>query len=255
MRLFTAFLLALFVHGCLLFVALPPGRTVPPSLPAADQVTVTLVPAAASPSREKAAGSNHRQAAEERRQPAARVAEAPAESRPVPVTGTPARQAPVPARKPAQDRVVRPRRVKKRGRRQEKTVPSAGPAAARLPAARPAAAPHPAASPAPLPGRDQAAATATAAGVRQARPLYRFNPPPDYPALARRRAWQGVVLVRALVRADGRVATVALAKSSGHGLLDRSALAAVRGWRFVPGTRGGRPVATEVVVPIHFELK
>ncbi len=245
MRLFSAFLLALFVHGCLLFVALPPGRTVPPSLPAADQVTVTLVPAAASPSREKAAGSNHRQAAEERRQPAARVAEAPAESRPVPVTGTPARKAPVPAREPAQDRVVRPRRVKKRGRRQEKTVPSAGPAAARLPAARPA----------PSPGRDQAAATATAAGVRQARPLYRFNPPPDYPALARRRAWQGVVLVRALVRADGTVATVVLAKSSGHGLLDRSALAAVRGWRFVPGTRGGRPVATEVVVPIHFELK
>ncbi len=245
MRLFSAFLLALFVHGCLLFVALPPGRTVPPSLPAADQVTVTLVPAAASRSREKAAGNNHRQAAEERRQPAARVAEAPAESRPVPVTGAPARQAPVPAREPAQDRVVRPRRVKKRGRRQEKTAPSAGPAAARLPAA----------SPAPSPGRDQAAATATAAGVRQARPLYRFNPPPDYPALARRRAWQGVVLVRALVRADGRVATVALAKSSGHGLLDRSALAAVRGWRFVPGTRGGRPVATEVVVPIHFELK
>lgn len=83
---------------------------------------------------------------------------------------------------------------------------------------------------------------------------YRANPPPVYPLIARRRGMEGVVLLRVLVAADGRVAEVEIAQGSGFAVLDQSALEAVRGWRFRPGSRGGRPVEARVEVPIRFSL-
>jgi periplasmic protein TonB len=37
--------------------------------------------------------------------------------------------------------------------------------------------------------------------------------------------------------------------------LDRSALSAVRRWRFEPARRGAQPIETWVQVPVRFELK
>lgn len=48
-----------------------------------------------------------------------------------------------------------------------------------------------------------------------------------YPPIARRMGWEGEVLVRVVVR-EGRVEEVKVERSSGHTLLDRSALRAVR---------------------------
>ena len=48
---------------------------------------------------------------------------------------------------------------------------------------------------------------------------------------------------------------VTILVSSGHPLLDDAALAAVRGWRFNPATRGGAAVAAPVDVPIRFRLQ
>jgi protein TonB len=50
------------------------------------------------------------------------------------------------------------------------------------------------------------------------------------------------------------VAQVRLHKSSGHALLDKSALKTVKSWRFTPGTKNGRPATMEVVVPVRFRL-
>lgn len=90
--------------------------------------------------------------------------------------------------------------------------------------------------------------------VTEARPLYRDNPPPPYPAAARRRGYTGTVLLTARVDAEGRVAALEVESSSGYPVLDRAALSGVRSWRFVPGTRGGRPVETRVTIPVRFEL-
>lgn len=83
---------------------------------------------------------------------------------------------------------------------------------------------------------------------------YRANPPPAYPLVARRRGMEGVVLLRVLVAADGRVAEVEIAEGSGFAVLDQSALETVRGWRFRPASRGGRAVEARVEVPIRFSL-
>ncbi len=80
------------------------------------------------------------------------------------------------------------------------------------------------------------------------------NRPPYYPDSAKRRGEQGQVLLRVNVTANGRAATVSVVRSSGFGRLDQSAVDAVRGWRFVPATRGGRPIAGIAEVPVNFRL-
>jgi len=86
-------------------------------------------------------------------------------------------------------------------------------------------------------------------------PRYDVNPPPRYPPSARRRGYQGVVLLRVRVLEDGTVGEVRVVRSSGYAVLDRAALEAVKQWRFVPARRGDRPIPMEVRVPIRFSLK
>lgn len=96
---------------------------------------------------------------------------------------------------------------------------------------------------------------AAGAQITGAIPRYRDNPRPDYPRAARLKGWEGLVLVDAEVGADGTVGDVRLKASSGHAVLDRSALAAVRDWKFEPGRRMGVPVRMRVDVPVRFVLR
>lgn len=82
-----------------------------------------------------------------------------------------------------------------------------------------------------------------------------FNPKPAYPKLARRRQYQGKVVVRALVDIHGRVSRVDLVQSSGYPVLDRSAKEGVLQWRFAPATRGGIPVEMNVEFPVIFRIE
>lgn len=70
------------------------------------------------------------------------------------------------------------------------------------------------------------------------------SPPPALaaPAMAKRRGEQGRVLLRVLVSADGDALTVEVLASSGSETLDRTAVEAVRPWRFVPARLGTTPV-------------
>jgi len=81
------------------------------------------------------------------------------------------------------------------------------------------------------------------------------NPKPPYPLAARRQGAEGRVVLRVQVLEDGRCTEVHIVRSSGHALLDASALTTVRRWRFVPATRAGKPVSSWVEVPIHFQLQ
>jgi periplasmic protein TonB len=84
---------------------------------------------------------------------------------------------------------------------------------------------------------------------------YLNNPKPHYPGVARNRHWEGLVYLRVYVTTDGLCGNLSLQRSSGHGVLDEAAMAAVRNWKFAPGTRGGMAVASWVTVPIEFDLR
>ena len=91
--------------------------------------------------------------------------------------------------------------------------------------------------------------------IREARPLYRSNPPPKYPSVARRRGFQGNVVLEVLVSALGNVIELHVLSSSGYPILDRAAKSSVKNWTFEPGMRGQEKVEMWVRVPIRFELK
>lgn len=99
------------------------------------------------------------------------------------------------------------------------------------------------------------APTAKKGAVVAARPDSPRNRPPSYPEHARRQGWEGSVVVRASVGADGKVRSVSVARSSGYGVLDQAALRAVRGWKFRPQTVGGTPSSSTVEVPVNFSLR
>jgi protein TonB len=84
---------------------------------------------------------------------------------------------------------------------------------------------------------------------------YLRNPKPTYPSLSRRMSEQGTVMLRVFVNALGDAMRVDLKESSGFPRLDKAALEAVEGWKFVPAKKGERAIAAWVVVPIKFSLK
>lgn len=117
----------------------------------------------------------------------------------------------------------------------------------------------PGAAEAPTPaltGSEHASASpATAPIVEHGPAPLAGNPRPDYPPAARRRSIEGRAVIRAVVAADGRVASVELRASSAHELLDRAALEAVQRWRFTPAKRGEQAVDGAVDVPVVFRLE
>lgn len=87
-----------------------------------------------------------------------------------------------------------------------------------------------------------------------AHPDYKVNPKPKYPMVARRKGYEGSVLLRIWVLESGGVGKIELEKSSGFDVLDNSALDAVKDWVFIPGMRNGVPISSWVTVPIKFQL-
>ena len=89
------------------------------------------------------------------------------------------------------------------------------------------------------------------AGVRTG-PSFAGNRPPSFPAIARRNGWEGRVLLRLFINAEGAVTRVEVVRSSGHEVLDAEAVATLRTWRGTPATLNGRPVETVVLQSIRF---
>lgn len=113
--------------------------------------------------------------------------------------------------------------------------------------------PKPPRSAPPKPALPHTAVSHAAPGI-SARPQYRSNPKPDYPAEARRLREEGVVMLSVSVSSEGRVTGVSVAQSSGHPLLDQAALEAVRHWTFEPAQALGFPVTSKPTVPVRFKL-
>lgn len=105
-----------------------------------------------------------------------------------------------------------------------------------------------------LDGKKSPALSPEAAGSSSVRPAYGFTPRPGYPAVAIRRGYEGTVLVHVRVLPNGEPEAVSVMRSSGHRILDKAAVAAVKKWKFVPAQRGFKAVASWVQVPIEFRL-
>jgi protein TonB len=109
-------------------------------------------------------------------------------------------------------------------------------------------------------GDNSSAKTGTDATTVEARPSvlakpnYLINPEPPYPALARQRHQEGLVLLLVKVTPQGRVGQVEIKQSSGFSLLDTAAWQAVRDWKFEPARIGSLAVESEIEVPVRFEL-
>ncbi|HSI42914.1 MAG TPA: energy transducer TonB [Methylotenera sp.] len=83
---------------------------------------------------------------------------------------------------------------------------------------------------------------------------YLKNPAPDYPAVAQRQGWEGKVILRVKVLANGTASAVEVKQSSKRKVLDDAAVAAVKGWMFSPSKRGNTAVDGWATVPIEFHL-
>jgi periplasmic protein TonB len=91
--------------------------------------------------------------------------------------------------------------------------------------------------------------------ITEAEPLYKVNPEPPYPKMARKRGYQGTVILSVLVNKEGRAENLWVFESSGYNILDNTAIDAVKEWLFEPGKQGDTPVDMWVQVPVKFEIK
>ena len=96
---------------------------------------------------------------------------------------------------------------------------------------------------------------APASSTVLARPNPSKNSAPIYPDVARKKGWEGSVLLRAQISAQGTVERITLLQSSGCEILDQSATTAVRKWHFHPQTIQGQPTPSTVEIPVKFTLK
>lgn len=251
-RLTFAALLAVFIHGTLLVVEFPEPKNHLPTLSEFKTLNFSLLEEK-SPGRKKEKKSAPK--------PKREVKKEPKKEKPVPPK-------PLPSPKPKK-MVAEPVIKKKLKKRVEirktvvkKPVAPSPPVPVETITAETAEMPKP-----PVPtttppavtdmvAKDDKSGTPPASHViQEARPLYLENPPPHYPLIARKRKYEGAVLLDVFVDMGGRVADVRLFKTSGYAVLDKAALKSVTGWKFEPARRGKTAVSMWVRVPIRFRLE
>ena len=77
----------------------------------------------------------------------------------------------------------------------------------------------------------------------------------SYPRQAIRKGWEGQTVVAAEVLPDGSVGRTALAKTSGHEVLDRAAQEAIQTWKFKTESEKEDTVPQYVDIPVTFKLE
>ncbi|MGB5422463.1 MAG: energy transducer TonB [Desulfobacterales bacterium] len=91
--------------------------------------------------------------------------------------------------------------------------------------------------------------------LEAALPEYSKNPPISYPKRARRKGYEGTVVLEVLVNRNGQVDDLRILASSGYAILDRSAVNSVKSWSFKPAKKGKDAVDMWVKVPVRFKLE
>ncbi|CAI8798912.1 energy transducer TonB [Methylocaldum szegediense] len=116
------------------------------------------------------------------------------------------------------------------------------------------------------------ATTGPLTGIANPAPAVKPDPKPDfdwlrrylieqirrhkqYPGDARRRGWEGQVLVRAVIGGNGQLVEAEIVKSSGHAVLDDEALATLRRAMPVPVSKAHGWSQVAVTIPFDYRLK
>jgi protein TonB len=84
-------------------------------------------------------------------------------------------------------------------------------------------------------------------------PLKIVDVAPQYPPLAQAAHREGVVILEAVIDADGSVTSVKVLRSIP--LLDDAAVKAVQAWRFTPAKLNGQAVPVVMTVTVNFTLQ
>ena len=80
------------------------------------------------------------------------------------------------------------------------------------------------------------------------------NPHPPYPLIARKKGFEGKLILEVLVNEDGSVKSTSIRESSGYEILDTVSKKTVEKWTFIPAKKMGRAVKDNIQVPIKFVL-
>jgi len=76
---------------------------------------------------------------------------------------------------------------------------------------------------------------------------------PRYPSTARRSGLEGYAIAEFIIDENGNVASVEITKSSDP-VFEQPTIEAIRGWKFSPGQKDGRPVKTRSRVKMPYQL-
>jgi protein TonB len=113
---------------------------------------------------------------------------------------------------------------------------------------------HPIPAPIPIvstrPKAEPPAQLLVGGNVQEAKLIYRVQP--LYPALARQVRVQGVVVLEAIIAANGSIQQLHVL--SGHPMLIPSAVEAVRQWIYSPTILNGKAVEVKTTIEVRFTL-
>ncbi|MFL2661105.1 MAG: energy transducer TonB [Alphaproteobacteria bacterium] len=95
--------------------------------------------------------------------------------------------------------------------------------------------------------------------ITQSRAEYKIgshnNPHPKYPLIARKRGWEGRVVIQADIDKTGNVTYIKVLKSSGFKVLDNVSLSTLKEWRFTPAKSGKKFIKDSIHIPVNFVLE
>jgi TonB family protein len=80
------------------------------------------------------------------------------------------------------------------------------------------------------------------------------NPHPEYPIIARKKGWQGRLLLAVHVDKNGNVLNVHVKETSGFEVLDKVSIKTVSDWKFLPARLGDSYVEDNLNIPVSFKL-
>lgn len=76
----------------------------------------------------------------------------------------------------------------------------------------------------------------------------------NYPAIARRKGWQGVVKLQLLIESDGHISDLHIQQTSGYALLDKAALSSLQLAHVPDAAQWLDGKAVSIVVPVEYRL-